>query len=379
MTIKLTQGLVDRVTREKNGEAFYDEEVPGLVLKVGKRSSSYRYKGSVNDGRSTPLTLTIGRADCISLKEARNEARALKVRLSRGEDPRDEKKRKREVPTVEAYMEHYLENRPNLSPRTRVYYGNCLERMGRLARMPMDRITRQDVRSHFERVSRTATYGANAMYRTGRALWADYLRSDELPEGNVWARAIRPNKETPRDWALGDDAFRALWRAVDAMENRVRATAWITLALTGLRLSEALSLRWESVDLDAGTAWIASPKGGRDRAFTRALPKALCSELHSIREAAPWSPFLFPANSKSGHIPHLRTGDTGFPPPHALRHSWATRALDLGVEMSTISLCLNHSQLGKTTTSRYVSRDKVTKPVIEATEMVAEHLLSFRD
>lgn len=77
---------------------------------------------------------------------------------------------------------------------------------------------------------------ANAVARTAKALWTDVLRDQDLPEGNVWQRAVRTNTERAREWALGDDEIAAMWRALDGMANPVVCAAWTTLAMTGLRM-----------------------------------------------------------------------------------------------------------------------------------------------
>ena len=378
MTTRMTQSLADRAARGGDRETLYDAEVPGLRLRVGRRSASWLLVGTVNDGRSTPVSLTLGRADQLTLREARAEARRLKLELSRGVDPREARMREGEAAvTAREALERYLSERPDLSPATVDYYRHWTERMGRTADRPVASVTRAEARRLFNRVTEeSGRYAANAVARTGRALWADVLRERDLPEGNVWARAVRMHEERPREWALSDGELRAFWAAADR-RSPVRRAAWWTLALTGLRMAEAAGLRWEDVDLDGGAAWVARPKGGEHRAFLRPLPSALVAELAALRaETEPLgSPWVLPARG-GGRISTLRSDDAGLPPPHALRHTWATRALDLGAEMSTVSLALNHA--GKGTTWRYVRRDRVQAPVREATERVAAHLLSFR-
>lgn len=380
MPERLTQPRVDRVLQtEVAGAQLYCDEVPGLRIKVGKRSATWRLSGTINNGRSDPVSLTIGRTDALTVRQARQKAREMKLKLSQGIDPRDERKRAKETPTTVQALERYLEQRPDLSARTVEFYEGAVKRMGRLARTPMDRVTRQDARALFERVTReSGPYMANGVARTAKALWTDVLRDRDLPEGNVWQRAVRTNTERARDWALGDDEIAAMWRALDGMANPVARAAWTTMAVTGLRMNEVANLRRDDIDWNECTAHIRSPKGGEDRAFIRPLPRYLLQKLASLNdETVPLaSQWLFPAKSSSGHIGNLRRGG-GMPAPHALRHTWASRALDLGVEMSTVSLALNHAG-GGTTTWRYVRRDRVLEPVREATERVAEHLLSFK-
>jgi integrase len=380
MPDRLTQPRVDRLLRdEKSGVQLYCDEVPGLRIKVGKRSATWRLAGTVNNGRSDPITVTLGRTDALTVRQARQAARAMKLKLSQGFDPREQRRHVADIPTARAALDRYLEQRPNLSNRTVEFYQGMVRRMGRLAKVPMNTVTRQDARNLFERITReSGPYMANGVARSAKAIWTDVLRDQDLPEGNVWQRAIRTNPEKPRDWALDDASLSSMWRVLDRMENPVARAAWITLAMTGLRMKEVSCLMRDDIDWDNTVANIRAPKGGETRAFLRPLPRFLLQELAGFigETEGLQSSWLFPARSSTGHIGNLRRSGS-LPAPHALRHTWASRALDIGVEMSTVSLALNHAGSG-TTTWRYVRRDRVLEPVRDASERVAEHLLSFR-
>ncbi|MEM0961674.1 MAG: integrase arm-type DNA-binding domain-containing protein [Bacteroidota bacterium] len=381
MTTRLDQRTVDGLRRGGDPETLYDADVPGLRLRVGRRSASWVVVGTVNDGTSAPVSLTLGRADALTLREARAQARELRLRLSRGEDPREARRRQdRDGTTPREALERHLAERPNLSARTVEYYRHWLEATGRWADRPLADMTRTDARRLFAAVTRDrGGYAANALARTCRAVWSSALRDLELPEGNVWSRAVRLNEERPRAWSLSDDELRAFWSAVDTLTNPVRAAAWETVALTGLRMNEVATLRWEDVDADEATAWVRSPKGGERAAFVRPLASRTVETLLGLRRVAEAmsSPFVFPAASRTGHVSPLRSGG-GLPAPHALRSTWATRTVALDVELTTVTLALNHGGQGSTTW-RYVDRRRVRAPVREATEAVAAELLRFRD
>jgi len=89
MTIRLTQAAVSRLDEEHQpGTQIYDSEAKGLRLVVGKRGTSYKHVGRINDGTDRYVTVTIGRTDEMSLRSARERSAELRLALRRGDDPR---------------------------------------------------------------------------------------------------------------------------------------------------------------------------------------------------------------------------------------------------------------------------------------------------
>jgi integrase len=128
------------------------------------------------------------------------------------------------------------------------------------------------------------------------------------------------------------------------------------LTLTGWRSGEALALQWSEIDLARRTARLADTKTGLS---VRPLSHAACDVLKGLPRIA--GALVFPATRGAGRM-------TGFPKvwariarlgplptditPHALRHSFASLAGDLGYSEPTIAALVGHT--GRSVTSRYV-------------------------
>lgn len=138
---------------------------------------------------------------------------------------------------------------------------------------------------------------------------------------------------TPRSLFLSPDQFEALARAATATDAEFGALV-ILLCYTGLRLSEALRLRCDALDVSGATAQIGRTKNGRPRA-THLPPRVVAALASHPRRIDRGSGRLF-RWSKSGELYLLAERayavaavDHGGAPFHVLRHTygaWMTRA-----------------------------------------------------
>ncbi|GAA6187643.1 integrase family protein [Litorivita sp. NS0012-18] len=378
MATKLTQSVVDKIRHDQEaGAQVYDADVSGLRIVIGKKSSSYKLMGRINDGTDRYISFVIGRTDEVSLKSARERAKELRLTLRRGEDPRVPKNA---IPSLSQVADSYFASRgQELSRRTLAWYQQKVEGpLSSLKKIPVDRIDRATVKALHEKITRkTGAYGANGAMRVLKLLINDAARTHDLPPNPV-TRGVRMNQEKARDWAVGPDEMPLLWRQLDGLEDRVRRCCWLVMLLTGLRSGDARSMKWEHLDQD-GVLTVPSPKGGEAKAFKLPLPKFLVQELGEVRDLTRplESPFVFPSStSKSGHIEQMcRT--KGFPyAPHQMRHTYRTHAMEAGVDFQTVTLLLNHAN--PHVSFNYVTREHLLGHMREAQEKVGLRLMSFR-
>lgn len=90
MPTKLTQGIVNKARGTyPPGKQLYDSEVSGLRLVVGKKSASFKLVTDqwVNGRKVRAISVTLGRSDELSPKEARHRAVENKLAVRRGENP----------------------------------------------------------------------------------------------------------------------------------------------------------------------------------------------------------------------------------------------------------------------------------------------------
>ena len=128
------------------------------------------------------------------------------------------------------------------------------------------------------------------------------------------------------DWLWPEQAF-ALFKAADEVDAELGVLLRV-LCYTGLRLGEALNLRWNDVRVAEGFAYIKDTKTGTPRPVY--LPPVVTARLaHRLHRRDNGRLFRF---TKSGRLYNLlerareKVGPTDAPRAtfHTLRHTWAT-------------------------------------------------------
>jgi integrase len=153
----------------------------------------------------------------------------------------------------------------------------------------------------------------------------------------------------------------AFLRQADIADRPVR-TLCLTLAYAGCRLSEALALTADRVDLAAGVLTIESLKKRRSGVFRSVpVPPALLDTLdmvHGIRERQtsrgkgrgarlwPWSRMT---GWRAVHAVMAAAGLDGVhASPKGLRHGFGVAAVTAGIPLNMVQKWLGHAQLSTT-------------------------------
>jgi integrase len=159
------------------------------------------------------------------------------------------------------------------------------------------------------------------------------------------SRATSPGIRSRRVEA-GPERLREWGKAVLTLTPVMRDLQLFML-MTGMRRTASVEARIEHFDEERGCLRVPNPKGGESRAFDLPLSGALIDlvrrRIEENRITHPDSPWLFPSDSASGHVAEVRTDALGGLIGHALRHLYATLALEAGVPIAELKFLLNHS------------------------------------
>jgi integrase len=348
MKSKITQALVERAPIPEKGKSILhaDTELRGFYLIVTPTKRSFYVQSLVNGKQ---VRTKLGDHPALDAKQARDMARTVLVGMRSGTNPNEERRkaRARGITLREALVLH-LAAKP-LSARTKEDYRYCCEQYlsdwmdKALAELGASRAA---VRERHVRI--TEKHGAptaDTVFRIFRAVYNRGLREHPdlpaNPSANVDYHGLKRRKVD-----VEVERLKAWGRAVLQL-HPVRRDLHLFMILTGMRRTSACEARATDLDLAAGSLHVPKPKGGASRAFDLPLSGPLADLLgHRLAENPNLhrkSAWLFPADSKSGHIAEVAQHELDGLTGHALRHTYATLALQAGVPIAELKFLLNHA------------------------------------
>lgn len=305
---------------------------------------------------------------------ARHRARIMLLELSDGVDPQDSKRRKvAQSITLREVKAEYVKNKRTrngkLRPSSVKDINRCLPEWDNI---PVVEISRSMCLEKWYEVSQKAPVKANRDFRNLRAL---INRAQELTatEDGEYTIAVNPvvqlfkkngllkwNRVEKRKTKIPKDKIGQIYNYLTASANElnsktknVGADLVLFLILTGCRIGEARTLLWENVDLEAAipTIHLSSDVVKNHHAITLPISKPLRTVLQRRFIARTDDDiYVFPATSgNTGYLADPRTlfknisSITGVNiHPHALRRTFESIALAVGVDSDQRRLLLNH-------------------------------------
>lgn len=259
------------------------------------------------------------------------------------------------------------EQRTDLAARTIETAGDLISRhAGDWLERALAKLTKADVKARHKKITDgSGPYAANNFVRYLSAVYGNAAAEEDLSLPQNPCQTVRLNEEERVASPVSD--LRAWWLKVGQLSNPIRRDYQVFVLLTGLRRSDAATVRWDHVDFGKGELHRPSPKGGKSRAFTIPLSTvALAILKHRRVDNERWYPdsvWVFPAESESGHIEEVkeqkqvdRKKVMHLPSPHRLRDTYLTVATECSVPKLVQKMLANHSFAGKSdVTEGYVS------------------------
>ena len=344
---RLTDARVSAISPPPTGQVEHpDDLVRGLRLRVGaggRKAWIVRTRAGKKQ-----INKTLGPYPLISLAAARDQARGYLISLAKEGEVRPKH-------TFGDLADHWIKNVAkaknkswhNQERRLEIYV------LPKWRNTDLASIRRSDVRELID--------GIDGIVAPGRVLTIirtlfRYAMGRDWIEASPAEAIPNPSVDVPRDRYLDMKEVRAVYQAADMMGYPFAGFLKM-LILTGQRRTEAASMRWADIDLDAGT-WVLS---SADTKSARAHLIPLAPQAVDLLKAAPqFGPYVWSSDGET-HIKCYSQGkkkldvllaakDIELKPwrLHDLRRTAATHMVRLGVAELVVGRVLNHAPQGVT-------------------------------
>lgn len=260
----LTDSLLSTLKAAPGGERVrvLDTRLPGFLVEVSSQHKRFVV-------RSRGRYKTLGRWPLLTVAEARAFAleflRGLELSRVRGEptSPSGPPPSQNGPTLAEALAEYVGAKR--LKTRTATDYQQCLGRYwADHLEQPLAALDGDAVLTRFRAISSPAQ--ANYSLRIIRAIFRFHNAAHDVSLPIPTAKVLAldgAHRITPRSRLIPDDKQRAWYLAVLSRSGPNARDLFIFLACTGLRLGEALGLRWSDIDLEGRSLIVQDTKNGK--------------------------------------------------------------------------------------------------------------------
>lgn len=366
---KLTKRSVEGLEVAERDFLVWDRDMRGFGVRVypsGKKTYLVQYR----NGRRT-RRVTIGQHGVLTAEEARNRAKALLGEAAGGGDPSADKQRHRRAPTVAGLCDRFLEEYvdEHCKPATARDYRSIIRRFIRphLGPIQVGDVTRADVIA-FHYKLRETPYQAN---RAASMLSKLFNLAEDWglrQAGTNPARRIKKNREEEKKRFLSDAEQVRLGEVLinsleDGTEGLYQVSALLLLMLTGCRLNEILTLRWDFVS--AHHLNLPDSKTGKRRIPLPREAYEILAELPRVTG----NPYVIVGETEGMHLINLqkpwnrirkRAGldDVRI---HDLRHTYASVAMKEGIDPFTLKEIMGHKNLQTTLRYAHLADDAVQR------------------
>jgi integrase len=294
------------------------------------------------------LNKTLGAYPVLKLGEAREAARALLRHIAVNGAPRQSK-------TFGELADHWIEHvaKPNNRSWDKQQRRLEIHVLPKWRDRDLDSIRRSDVRDLIDGIH--GDVAPNRALTIVRTLFR-YAMSRDWIEASPAEAIAKPKSEAPRDRFLDMDEVKWVYSTADMLGYPLAGYLKM-LFLTGQRRTEVGMMRWEDLDLEAGTWTLKSADTKSARAHLVPLPPQASASLKATPRLGAYVWTTDGRTYLSGYT-HVKARLDGLLAAqgarlkawrlHDIRRAVATHMVRLGVTETIVGRVLNHAPQGVT-------------------------------
>lgn len=380
---KITKRSVDAATPADKEFFLWDDELKGFGLRVypsGRKMylAQFRIGGRLR-------RVNIGLHGALTPELARTEAMKHLSNVRLGGDPATDRDKRKASPTMKEFGKRFLEEHVAVHCKSSTYgeYKRSVELFinPKLGSHRIIDVTRADVVGLHQSMKNVPyqanrTLGVLSIMFTVAHTWG--VRTDGM--NPCWK--VKRYKEVKRERYLTPDELASLGKVLrEADEEPEAANCIRLLLLTGCRLGEIQTLKWDYVDLEGGVLRLPDSKTG---AKLVPIGKTVIEVLRTIPKVKN-NPYVITGRIEGQHLTDMqkpwrrlrkRAGLDGLR-IHDLGHSFASDALQLGQDLTMIGKLLGHTQIQTTARYAHLKTDPIRAAANTVSDAIAAALAGY--
>lgn len=363
---RITRRTVEAFKLEGDEAWLWDGELPGFGIRIRAGGRKVYYVQYRTGGRGSPSRrVRLGVHPVLSPEAARTEAGKVLARVSLGGDPAADRNRMRAEATISALADRYLaehvasHNKASTAAEVRRIVDSKIK--PELGNLRVSDLSRARVKEWHSSM-RASPYEANRCLAYLSKMMTLAAREWELRPDNP-CLGVKRYPERKRERFFSDEELQRIGAAMREAERKSAhhpscIAAVRLLAVTGLRVGEALALTWDEVDLDKSCLRLHDAKAGSRTVPLGNAARVLLSSFERVGPFVLWGPdpkrpmshwavrnfweeIRVAAKVKDGRL-------------HDFRHTTGTYAAQTGANAFLVRDLLGHKTMAMT--GRYVER-----------------------
>lgn len=360
---KLNKRTIDSLKPKETTYEVWDSELKGYMVRVlpsGTKSYAVFYRKGKKQRKHS-----FGRVGVLTPDEARDQAKTLLGDIAKGHDPSGDKQAYRNTPTMDELGQRFLSDYvpDHCKPRTAGEYRRAVEKFinPNMGKLKVTDIDRADISALHGKL-KDKPYQANRVLGVLSKMFNLAEEWGLRPDGTNPTRLVKKYPEKKNMRFLSEEELQRLGKTLDELEaagteSLPAINAIRLLVLTGCRLSEIQTLKWDYISGDRIT--LPDTKTGE-----RTIP--LTDQAKAVLEAIERkgdNPYVITGKGDRAHLTDMQKPwrrireaagliDVRI---HDLRHTFASRAVSAKMPIQMVGKLLGHKTIQ--TTMRYAHLD----------------------